>query len=63
MFIGMGGLYGVELTKDKDALFDQMRNEGKNILLCLGEKDPAILLEFQLIKLVHEISPVLNTDC
>ena len=22
MFIGMGGLYGVELTRDKDALFD-----------------------------------------
>ena len=63
MFIGMGGLYGVELTRDKDALFEQMTNEGKSVLLCLGEKDPAALLDFQLVKLVHEISPVLNTDC
>lgn len=63
MFIAMGGLYGVELTKDKDALFNAMRKDRKSVLQCLGEKDPAILMEFQLIKLVHEISPVLNTDC
>ena len=46
MFICMGGLYGVELTRDKDELFDSMRNEGKNVLLFLGEKDPTSLMEF-----------------
>lgn len=46
MFIAMGGLYGVELTRDKDALFNSMVKDGKNVLQCLGEKDPSMLIEF-----------------
>lgn len=64
LFISMGALYGVQLSNDSAATFDSVCKDGKAVSDCLIQTgNPQLLLNLQLMKLIHQISPILNTDC